>query len=300
MDRFDEMSIFVKVVDENSFSAAARALEMTPSAVSKTIARLENRLGVRLFNRTTRAVSPTEEGLGFYAQCKQILEATANAELSVTRASQRPRGTLRVTATMLFGQHQLVPLLPAFLERHPDLTVNLRLTDRRVDMVESGIDVGIRLGPLSDSSIVARQIATTRRIVVAAPAYLQRRGTPVSPADLVQHNCLVMNGRGLYDDWTVEGPDGLERVKVRGNFVADNSIAVYSAALAGLGIARPTLYLVDADIKAGRLVALFGAQGGPPTPINVIYSHRRNQPAKINAFVKFLTEHYAKSPLNHD
>lgn len=297
MDRFDEMSIFVKVADEKSFSAAARALDMTPSAVSKMIARLEDRLGVRLLNRTTRAVSPTEEGRDFYVQSKRILAATMDAELSVARSSQRARGTLRVTCTVLFGQHKLVPLLPAFLERYPELNIELSLTDHRVDLVDSELDVAVRLGPLTDSSLVARPIATTRRICVAAPAYIQRFGMPVRPADLMDHNCLVMNGHKTYGEWMVQGADGLESVKVAGNLAADNSVAIYGAALAGLGIARPASYLVADDVKAGRLVELFEGRRGPPTAVSLIYLNRRNQPARISAFVEFMTDHFARFPL---
>src|SRR5688572_21473454 len=216
----NDMIAFVRAVERGGFSAAARDLGLTPSAVSKLVTRLEDRLGVRLLNRTTRRLALTAEGEGFFQRSQRILADIAEAEEEVGRSRVQPRGLLRVNVGTAFGMHQLVPALPEFLTRHPDVQVELTITDRVVDLIEEGADLGIRLGTLPDSSLVARRISEVERVICASPAYLRRHGTPRKPADLRGHNCLNMANAPSLRRWPFEGRDGVEQVEVAGNLSA--------------------------------------------------------------------------------
>lgn len=295
MDKSQEMTIFVRTVAEGSFSGAARAMKLTPSAVSKQVSRLEDRLGARLLNRTTRSLSLTEEGHAFHARCVQILAEIEEAETAVTELHAAPRGTLRINATVAFMNHQVMPLLPEFLDRYPELHFDLILTDRHVDLVEDGVDVAIRFGQLAESTLIARKLADSRRVICAAPDYLVRHGTPHTPADLAGHNCLTLSTRPEFNIWEFgSGPH--EHLKVSGSFEVNQADALYDACLAGIGLARIATYLVAADIKAGRLVPVLTDHLKEATSIYVAYPHRRHLSPKVRAFVDFLVDKFNPVP----
>ena len=297
MDRFGEMETFVRVVESGSFSSAARDLHMTPSAVSKMIGRLEDRLGVRLLSRTTRKLSLTEEGRVFYQRITPILSEVAEAEETVSLSTAEARGVLKVNASTAFGQYQIVPLIPAMLERYPSLQVELTMTDSIVNLVEEGFDVSIRIGNLTDSSLIARKLGIANRVVVASPAYLERHGVPKCPVDLEQHQCLKLSIPTSMNKWEFVLADGPRTVEVSGRFEADNAIALHEAALAGLGLFRAATFVVGDDIKAGRLVQVlqeFEISGDPG--IFVVWPHNRNLSAKVRAFVDTLVDAFSPVP----
>jgi DNA-binding transcriptional LysR family regulator len=293
-----DMEVFVRVADLGGFSPAARALGLTPSAVSRTIARLEDRLGARLFNRTTRRLSLTDEGRVFLDRARHILAEIDEAERLVSGAEAIPRGRLRVTAATAFTLHQVIPLLPEFLGRYPNVHLDLNVTDRVVDLVEEGFDVGVRTGQLADSALISRVIAHDHRIICAAPAYVQRHGTPLQPADLAHHNCLMWaTDLGGLNDWPFDGPDGPYTIRVRGNSEVNNGDALYAMALAGVGVARLARFRIAADVRAGRLLPLLSKHHRFVTlPISLVYPHRRHLSAKVRAFSDFLVGKFTPTP----
>src|SRR5690606_34579856 len=257
MDKTTEMQVFVCCVEEGGFSAAARRLDMTPSAVSKQIRRLEDRLGVRLFNRTTRRISLTEAGELYFRHCSRILAEIAAAEEEVSALQGAVRGRLRLSITAAFGRVVVVPALKDFLARYPELDVELELTDRPVDVVREGLDAVIQLSEqVDDPSLVARRLAVNERIICASPDYLARHGLPQRPEELRRHNCLVMYSVSRFNDWEFSDHQGSRVVEVSGNFQANTADALYEAALAGIGIARLSTWLVAGDIRAGGLAQI--------------------------------------------
>ncbi len=298
MDRPGEMAVFVRIVDEGGLSAAARTLRMTPSAVSKLLTRLEDRLGARLLNRTTRRLGLTDEGEAFYRRARQILAEIDEAEQAVGTLHAAPGGRLRVTAAVAFAIYQIVPVLPAFLARYPDIHLELHVGDRIVDLVEEGFDVGVRVGAREDSSLVSRLLATDHRTICAAPAYLERHGVPRTPADLASHACITWTGdAGGLNDWPFEGPEGPHAVRVHGAIEVNNGEAMHEMALAGLGLAHVAEFRVGQDIAAGRLVpVLVDHHRKVDLPIHAVYPHRRHLSAKVRAFVDFLGRTFAPVP----
>ena len=297
MDKATQMMVFVRTVDGGSFSAAARSLDLTPSSVSRQISLLEDRLGARLLNRSTRRLSLTEAGQTYYEHCARIIAEMDDADEAVSSLQGAVRGTLRVTATVAFARIQVVPLVPEFLDRYPDLTLQLELTDRRVDLIEEGVDAAIRLSEqLAEPSIVARKLAPNRRIVCATPGYLAAHGTPRTPDDLKRHNCLHMYTLAQFNEWEFEDPDGVHMIRVNGRFRANTADALYQAVLAGVGVGRLATFLVGGDIKAGRLVPLLPTFTHEKSAIYVLYPHRRNLAPKVRAFVDFLVEKFTPVP----
>ncbi len=298
MDAPGEMAVFVRVVDEGGFSNAARTLGLSPSAVSKLVSRLEDRLGARLLNRTTRRLSLTDEGEAYYHRSSHILDEIEEAEQAISRSHAAPRGRLRVTAAAAFATNQMAPVLPEFLDRYPEVHLELSVGDRVVDLVEEGFDVGVRTGALEDSSLISRLLAEDHRTICATPAYLKRHGAPRTPADLAGHNCITWTGsHGALNDWPFEGPDGPYTVRVRGNAAVNNGEALHEMALAGLGIAHMAEYRVAPDIRMGRLVPLLAhCHRFVRLPIHVVYPHRRHLSPKVRAFVDFLTEKFTPVP----
>lgn len=295
MDRLGEMTMFARTVEEGSFSAAARALKLTPSAVSKQVSRLEDRLGARLLSRTTRRLSLTEEGRAFHARCVQILAEIEEAETAVTELHAAPRGTLRVAAAVAFFSHRVMPLLPEFLERYPEVHFDLVMTDREVDMVDERIDAAIRFGRPRELTLIARELTVSRRVICASPAYLARHGTPKTPADLARHNCLTLSTRPEFNVWEFgERPE--DHLRVTGNVELNQADALYDACLAGIGLARVAGYLVDDDIKAGRLVPVLTGQLKEASTLYVVYPHRRHLSPKVRAFVDFLVMKFSPVP----
>lgn len=283
--------VFVRTVEHGSFSATARSMNMSPSAVSKRISGLEDRLGVRLLNRSTRRITLTDEGRVFYDRARQIAADVAGAEEMVVSMGSRVRGTLRVTATVAMTKAHLLPLFPEFLKRHPDLHLVLELTDRPVDMVEEGVDVAIRFTEqIVDTSVVARKLLTNRRVICASPSYLDVHGMPRTPEDLLEHNCLRLWTITSWNDWEFDGPEGVRTLRVGGNFEANSADAVYHATLAGLGVARLSTYLVGDDLRSGRLVQILPEYLHQKADILAVYPDRRNLAPKSRAFIDFLGE----------
>ena len=297
MDNTSEMAVFVRVVEAGNFSAAARELRLTPSAVSKLIGRLEDRLGARLLNRTTRRVSLTEEGRAFYQRCTPILDAIDEAERAVAELHGEPRGLLKVNASTAFGHYHIEPLIPGFLARYPDLRLELTLSESIVNLIEEEVDVAVRIGQLPDSSLIARKLGTARRIVVASPAYLKRHGTPQTPDDLKDHNCLRLSKATSLNQWEFRGPKGTRRIEVGGNFEANSGIALHRAAIAGIGLIRVGNFTVAADVRTGRLVPVL-ADHEPPSETNIyaVYPHNRHLSPKVRAFVDLLVNKFLPIP----
>lgn len=291
------MAAFVRAVELGAFSAAARELEVTPSALSKLVTRLEDRLGVRLLHRTTRRLSLTPEGEAYFVRCRRILADIAEAEEEVGRARGRPAGLLRMGVGTAFGMHQLVPALPRFFERYPDIRLELAVTDRRVDVVEEGSDLAIRIGALSDSSLVARRICSLERTICAAPAYLERHGTPLAPEDLLSHNCLYVSSMPELRRWPFDTATGPHVIEVSGTVGSDSAETLLQLAIEGVGIIRLTDVIVGAEIAKGTLVpVLTGAHHVEPLPLYAVHPPGRQRSPKVAAMVDFLVENFGHAP----
>ena len=291
INRSGEMEVFVRVVDLGGFSAAARALRMTPSAVSKLIARLEARLGARLVNRSTRKLQLTPEGSAFYDRAVRVLADLDEAERSAA-AGASPRGRLRVNTNVSFGTHYLIPLLPGFLERHPEVTVEVTLTDTVVDLLEDRADVAIRVGPLKSSQLVARKLGESRMMLVASPAYLTAHGTPQTPGDLARHNLLGFSFARQSNGWPFRDADGSASAVVpTGNALVSDGESMRLLVLTGLGISRLSLFHIGPDVEAGRLVPVLEAYNpGDTESIHAVYVGGGHLPARVRAFLDYLVE----------
>ena len=297
LQHLSAMAVFARVVEAGSFSAAARELALSKSAVSKQVARLEDRLGVRLLNRTTRRLSLTEAGAAFYEGCRQMLGEAEAAEAAVSHLAAAPRGTLRVNAPMSFGVLHVAPALPDFLERYPELAVEMALNDRVVDLVEEGFDVGVRIGALHDSSLIARRLAPARRLPCAAPSYVARAGAPEQPEDLREHACLLYSYQATGREWRFRGPEGERRVTVSGRLETNNGDALRAAALSGAGVALLPSFIIGDDLRQGRLRRLLpGWEGSEPTAVHAVYPARTNLSPKVRVFVDFLAERFGPEP----
>lgn len=296
MDNLTGMAVFARVVEHESFTAAARELALSKSTVSKHVSRLEDRLGARLLNRTTRRLSLTEVGRVFYVRCRRIVEEAAEAEQEVTRLHAEPRGTLRLNVPHTFGTLHVAPALPQFMTRYPDICVDLDLDDRVVDMVEEGYDMAIRITRLPDSSLIARKLAPFRVAVCASPDYWRQHARPVRPEDLKQHNCLNYKYLLTGDAWPFHGPGGKQPVRVGGNLRANNGEALRSAALGGLGVFMAPTFIVGEDLQAGRLEEVLHELTEPGRDIYAVYPETRHLSAKVRAFIDFLVERFGPDP----
>lgn len=298
MDMPGAMIVFAQVVDSRSFSAAAVRLGLSKSAVSKQIAKLEDRLGARLLNRTTRTLSPTDAGQDFYERCIRVAREVEEAERAITHLSAEPRGLLRLNAPASFGREYLAPLVPEMLARWPELRIEALFEDRFVDVVAEGFDLVIRITRLQDSSLVARRIASCRRLVCAAPSYLERHGVPRMPADLARHDCILYSYAADQNEWQFVGPDGrLETVRVDGRLRANSGEVIHAALRAGAGLALSPDFFVGPDIAAGRLVPLLTEYENPFGAIYAVWPHNRNLAPKVRAVVDFLVERFAAEPI---
>ena len=267
------LAVFSKVVETKSFSAAARSFDTTTSAVSKRIAGLEQHLGVQLLSRTTRRVSLTEAGTTFYAHALRILADLAEAEDAVARLGGGVRGTLRVSGPVIFGERHIASVLPRLLTRHPDLRVDLSLTDRFVNLAEEGVDCAVRIGSLADSSLIGSRIGEVETAVCASPAYLSERGTPKTPHDLATHDCMRFSLVPMAREWRFGGPDGADfTVPVSGRLVMNNGAAMACALVAGAGIARLPRFLVEDAIARGELVEILHDWRTKPSPVHVVHA----------------------------
>ncbi|MFC4271647.1 LysR family transcriptional regulator [Sneathiella chungangensis] len=297
MDIASQMILFANVVDHGSFSATARSLGLTPSAVSKQISQLEDRLGVRLLNRSTRHISMTAEGQSFYERCAEISAGVTRAEELAQTLSGKPQGNLRIAATVAFGKARLLPLMSAFIEAYPEIKVALELTDRHIDLSDSEFDLAIRFPEqITDASLVACKLASSKRILCASPAYIKAHGAPLGPNDLKNHNCLRISTVSHWNDWHFRRGDETWTFTATGNFDANSADAVYHATLSGLGIAQLSSYLVEPDLAAGRLVALLPDYEEEASDIFAVYSDKRNLSPKVRVFIDYLVEHFRPLP----
>jgi DNA-binding transcriptional LysR family regulator len=291
VNRFGEMEVFIRVVETGGFTAAAQQCGMTPSAVSKLVARLEDRLGARLFNRSTRRQQLTAEGAAFYERSLRILADLDEAEREAS-ASAEPQGRVRINCNLPVGRQFLIPALPLFFARYPGVSLDLQLTDEVVDMLEVRADVAVRSGPLRDSRLVARSLGESAHKVIAAPDYLARHGTPLHPRELARHNCVGFSYRRIEPDWPFLGTP-LEEAEPNGNVQASDGDSVRHLALAGLGLARLAECQVREDIAAGRLVeVLADFNPGDRKPMHALYLGKPGHlPARVRAVLDFLAEH---------
>lgn len=297
MDRTAEMAAFVRSIDLGGFSAAARELDLTPSALSKLVSRLEDRLKVRLLHRTTRRLQLTPEGETFYARAKRILAAMDEAESEVTQAGGSPRGLLRVHSGSAFGMHQLAGAIPRFLESYPEVELDLVITDQPPAVMEEGIDLAIRIGPLDESSMVARRICNLERVICAAPSYLERCGMPRTPDELQHHNCLWITSLPALRRWPFDTEEGIRVVNISGNVVANNAETVLQLAMAGVGITRLTDVIVGDAIRRGDLVpVLQDWHHAEPVPLFATYPGGRLVSPKVRAMVDFLVATFGGAP----
>ena len=291
MALLENMRVFVRVVELGSLSAAGRNLRLSPAVVSHRLQNLEEHLNVRLLNRTTRQVQLTEAGQVFYEHCLEVLDAAERAESSVASIGGAPSGSLRVTAPLGFGRRVLAPMVPQFRAANPLVDVRLRLSDHLLDLLREAADVAIRMAVLKDSSFVVRKVADLRRVLCAAPSYLDARGTPERPEDLLDHHCLLLRFPGTQQfQWTLQGPDGPMTLAVSGHFDADDGDVLTRWALDGQGIVLKPVWEVGEHLASGALRTVLPQFPPEPVTLAVLYPHRNLLPAKIRAFIDFFAE----------
>jgi DNA-binding transcriptional LysR family regulator len=290
------LAVFAKVAEVKSFTKAAEALGLSKSAVSKHVAGLEERLKARLLQRTTRRLSLTEVGTALFARAQRIVAEVEEAERAVTTLSTEPRGTLRVSAPMSFGIRHLGPLVAEFMARYPELSVEMILNDRMVDIVEDGFDLAIRIAKLPDSSLIARKLCPGRRVVCASPDYWRRHGIPKTPADLKGHNCLMYTYLLNPGELRFDGPAGPLTIPVAGTLHSNNGDILRSAALAGIGFYFAPTFLVGDDVRLGRLERVLPEYDDTSLSIYAVYPHNRHLSAKVRAFIDFLAERFGGEP----
>lgn len=288
MDRLTSLAIFKRVAECGSFSDTARETGLSQSTISKHVAALEDQLGVRLLNRSTRRSHLTEAGQRFYETCARIVGALDEAMSDIGHLQSGPTGTLRLSVPATFGQLQIMPIIPAYLDLHPAVSVETIFNDRYVDLVAEGVDLAIRLGNLADSSLVGRRLGTVRRVAVAAGTYLDRFGVPAGPRELVTHNCIVNTNLSTGADWHFIGAEGEISVRVSGRFRANNSEAVGRMVLAGVGIAVVPEYVLFQEIAGGRVKILFDGYEAPKFEIHALYPATRHVLPKVRSFLDFL------------
>jgi DNA-binding transcriptional LysR family regulator len=290
-DRIRELDVFLRVAEEASFSAAARSLNCNPSTISKQVQRLENRLGVRLFNRTSRALALTQEGERYLEAAQRVVEALEAAEAVVAAGQVEISGVLRINSTLSIVQSHIAPMIGGFLRRHPKLHLQFVLTAAPVDMLENQIDISLRSGHIPDSSLVAKRIASIRWIVCASPEYLKRAGTPLSVEDLARHNCLNFLPGSFRSTWPMRSGSKTVNLDVKGNVGANSADLLRLLALQGIGIVRLSEFHVGRDIADKRLVSLLREhQLDVEEPLFAVYASKRNLPPRVRAFLEFLDE----------
>jgi len=291
MDRLSSLEIFIKVLDTGSFTAAAQTLSVSKSHVSKQVRQLEDRLGVRLINRTTRRVSATDAGQAFYDRCARLIEELDEAERAVSQLNRTPAGTLRINVPVSFGIRHLGSVIGTFMAKHEHLQVELSMSDRVVNIVDEGFDLAIRIGNLADSSLIARRLAPVSLLLCASPDYLSRRGRPTALADLKEHDCLLYRYLSTGNTWCLGG----ESIRVDGRLLSDNGDVLTDAALAGVGIALLPDFLIAEHIRAGTLETVL-PQNQSHSAVWAVYPHSRHLSAKVRLFIDFLLEQFAPTP----
>lgn len=294
MDHLTAIQAFSQVVESGSFSKAAERLGLSTSATSRHVAELEAHLQTRLLNRTTRKVSLTEGGRAYYERVVQLLADLDEAEQEASRAAVVPRGVIKLTTAVNFGVRHVGPAIAAFLAKHTEVRFDVSLSDRVVDLVEEGFDLGIRIGTAGPHNVVARKLGETRIVPCASSDYLARHGTPQVPEDLARHNCFTYEYVTPRNVWTFRDADGRERpVRVGGNLHSNNGDILAEAAARGAGIVFEPAFIVGPEVRAGRLVPLLQDFAPSPLPIYAVYSSRKHLSAKVRLFIDFLVEHFA-------
>jgi len=296
MDKLNSIRAFTKVVQHSSFAAAARDLRLSRSAVSKHVMELEQELGVQLLSRTTRSVTATENGQAYYERCLAILSDLEEADLSATRLQAEVRGLLRTNAPMSFGTLHLARAVADFMEKYPDLRIQLLLSDQQVDPVQEGFDVTLRIADLPSSSMIARRIAPARRAICASPSYLARHGTPKHPDDLRGHACLTYGHLATGNQWKLTGPDGDHWIAIPWTLCTNNAEVLRDAAVQGRGIALLPTFIAGADFQQGRLATILPGYQAPEISIYAIYPETRHLSLKVRVFIDFLVERFGGRP----
>ena len=292
MDRLSAMEVFTNAVEFEGFSAAASHLGISRASVSKQVIQLEESLGARLLNRTTRRVSVTEVGEAYYERCKRVLAEVEEADLLVEQLHSEPRGTLKVSAPMSFGVAHLGPAVSDFLSEYRELSISLTLNDRFTDLIEEGFDIAIRIAQSADSSLIARRLSGVRCVMTATPEYLERKGVPTKPQDLSGHQCLSYSYLASGLEWSIFGPNGATSVKVSGPLKANNGEVLLQAARQNLGVAFLPNFLVREDIQAGVLVPVLEQYRLPELSVYAVSPPNRFPARKVQAFIAFLAERF--------
>jgi DNA-binding transcriptional LysR family regulator len=296
MDKLASIRAFTKVVQLGSFSNAAKELRLSRSAISKYIIELEEELGVQLLHRTTRSASPTESGQAYYDRCLAILADLEEADMAVKRLQAEPRGIMRINAPMSFGTLHLGRALADFMEKYPELRIQLVLSDEFLDPVQEGFDVTLRIAELLSSSLIARKIVPARRVICAAPSYLERRGTPEHPIDLRHHDCLTYGHLATGNQWKLTGPDGDHWVQIPWMLCTNNAEVLRDAAIRGRGIALLPTFIAGAELRDGGLRAILTTYTAPELSLYAIYPPTRHLSIKIRAIIDFLVERFGGQP----
>jgi DNA-binding transcriptional LysR family regulator len=296
MDRLSSMRAFVKVVEAGSFVRGADLLGISTTSASRLVAELEEHLGTRLLQRTTRKRHLTDAGQRYFERASQLLSDIEEAEEEVGSATTTPRGRLRISVGQTFGARQLSSVFPRFQEKYPDVELEVFATDRRVDLIEEGFDLAVRMSLEIPATYVARRLCAIRVVVCGSPGYLATRGTPAIPQDLASHNCLTVPSGGFEDRWLFEGAEGAITVQVRGNYRSDSGDLLRAAALAGQGLVYLPTFIVGEELARGELVPLLREWKTPSLEARVVYPTRRFVSAKVRAFTEFLQEEFAGDP----
>ena len=296
MDHLNDMATFASVVSEGSFSRAAQSLGLSKATISKRISRLEDRLGARLLNRTTRRLSLTEIGSAFNEHCSRLVAEAEEAEQTVTALTANPRGTLRVNVPMSFGRLHIARAIPQFLAQFPDLKVDITLDDAFVDLVHGGYDLAIRIAELPDSSLVARRLAPSRRVVCGSPGYFRRRGVPETPDDLKNHECLSYRYLATTGSWPFRKGQRTWSIPVSGSLSANNGDVLLAAAVAGTGLVLVPTFMVEQQLRSGALLPVLASYAESDFGIFAVYPHRRHVSAKVRAFVDYFAERFGPAP----
>jgi DNA-binding transcriptional LysR family regulator len=296
MDKLTSIRAFTKVVQHGGFSAAARELRLSRSAVSKYVIELEQALGVQLLVRTTRSAGPTENGQAYYERCIRILSDLEEADLAVTQLQAEPRGLLRVNAPMSFGTLHLGRAVADFMGKYPQLQIQLVLSDEQVDPVEEGFDVTVRIADLPSSSLIARKIVPVRRAICASPSYLAQHGTPQHPKDLREHTCLTYGYLATGNQWKLTGKDGEHWIQVRWTLCSNNAETLRDAAVQGRGIALLPTFIIGADLQAGTLRTILPDYAAPEISLYAVYPPTRHLSVKVRLFIDFLVERFGGRP----
>ncbi|MDP3842026.1 MAG: LysR family transcriptional regulator [Oxalobacteraceae bacterium] len=296
MDTLTSMRVFANVVEAGSFSGAADRLDMSRAMASKYVINLEDHLGTRLLNRTTRRLSLTESGTAYYERCVQIISDVQEAEQAVGQLTGTPRGTIKITMPVAYGLHRLGPVIADYVRLYPEVKLEISLNDRRIDLVEEGFDLAIRIGTLPESGLIARKLAVDRTVVCASPAYLQQHGVPEVPADLARHSCLGYTYTSSGDEWRLRSAESDAAIRIAGSIKANNGDMLRLAACNGAGIIFQPLFIVQDDLHAGRLVQILGDYTSKDLGIYAVYPSRKHLSAKVRTFVDFLVEQLSVAP----